>query len=67
MQWAASAVATLVACILPTIAIGILATAEGMTHKLLYIGGFTLLFALGLMALTDCSTSRLNIFTATAA
>ncbi|KAH8891763.1 hypothetical protein GQ53DRAFT_746258 [Thozetella sp. PMI_491] len=67
MQFIASSVATVVACVLPTVAIGILSTAQGTMHKLLYIGGFTMLFAIGLIILTDCSTSRIQIFTATAA
>jgi len=62
-----SSVATVVACILPTLAIGILATAHGTMHVLLYIGGFTALFAIGLMFLTNAETSRVEIFTATAA
>ncbi|KAK3368637.1 hypothetical protein B0H63DRAFT_488849 [Podospora didyma] len=67
MQIFASSVATVVACVLPTISIGILATAEGLVRRLLYIGGFTALFAIGLMFLTDADTSRVHIFTATAA
>jgi len=61
-----SAAATVIACVLPTVAIGILTTATTTIHKLLYIGGFTALFAIGLMYLTD-ETSRVQIFTATAA
>ncbi|KAK0711965.1 hypothetical protein B0H67DRAFT_304048 [Lasiosphaeris hirsuta] len=61
-----SAVATVVACLLPTLAISILTTARGMTETLLYIGGFTALFSVGLMALAT-ETSRVQIFTATAA
>src|SRR6266699_3897191 len=61
-----SAAATVAACILPTVAIGILTTATTTTQKLLYIGGFTALFAIGLMYLTD-ETARVQIFTATAA
>jgi hypothetical protein len=48
-------------------AIGVLTTAKGNTEKLLYIGGFTALFAIGLMFLTDGNTTRVQIFTATAA
>jgi hypothetical protein len=62
-----SYVATVVACILPTLAIGVLATAHGTTHILLYIGGFTALFAIGLIVLTNPDTTRVEIFTATAA
>jgi hypothetical protein len=62
-----SGVAMVIACILPTVAIGILTTAQTTMQKLLYIGGFTALFAIGVMGLTDAGTSRVNIFTATAA
>ena len=62
-----SSVATVVACILPTLAIGVLATAHGTMHALLYIGGFTALFAIGLMFLTNAETTRVEVFTATAA
>jgi hypothetical protein len=58
--------ATVVACVLPTFAIGVLAQARGLTQKLLYIGSFTALFSIGLMCLTN-ETSRVQIFTATAA
>jgi hypothetical protein len=62
-----SSVATVVACILPTLAISILTTAHGTLQILLYIGGFTALFAIGLMFLTNADTTRVEIFTATAA
>jgi len=61
-----SAVATVAACLLPTLAIGVLTTARNMTETLLYIGGFTVLFSIGLMVLTT-DASRMQIFTATAA
>ena len=66
MQRFTAAVATVVACLLPTLAIGVLTTARGMTQILLYIGGFTALFAIGLMILAK-DTSTVQIFTATAA
>jgi len=66
MQRFTAAVATVVACLLPTLAIGVLTTARGMTQTLLYIGGFTALFAIGLMILAK-DTSTVQIFTATAA
>ncbi|KAH7011101.1 hypothetical protein EDB80DRAFT_384078 [Ilyonectria destructans] len=62
-----SAVATVVACLLPTLAIGVLTTAKGTLQKLGYIAGFTAMFSIGLMWLTDAGTSRVQIFTATAA
>jgi len=61
-----SAVATLVACVLPTVAIGILTTADTTIQKLGYIGGFTVIFAIGLMLFTEPGTPRSHIFTATA-
>jgi len=66
MQRFTSAVATVAACLLPTLAIGVLTTARGMTETLLYIGGFTVMFAIGLMILAK-DTSTVQIFTATAA
>ena len=62
-----SFVATVVACALPTVAIDILSTAKTKRDRLLYIGGFTILFAIGVLLLTEASTSRINVFTATAA
>jgi hypothetical protein len=62
-----SLLATVVACLLPTVAIGILSTAKTNRDRLLYIGGFTTLFAIGLLLFTESGTSRLNIFMATAA
>jgi hypothetical protein len=60
-----SSITTVVACVLPTLSIGVLATVHGMKHMLLYIGGFTAIFSIGLMILTNAS--RVEIFTATAA
>ena len=62
-----SSVATVIACVLPTVAITLLTTAHGNKQRLLYIGGFTALFATGLMFFTDADTPRTHIFTATAA
>jgi len=60
-------VTMVIASILPTVAIGVLTTAKTTMQKLLYIGGFTALFAIGVMWLTDAGASRLSVFTATAA
>jgi hypothetical protein len=60
-------VTTIVACLLPTAAIAILATMHSTAEVLGFIGLFTALFAGGLMCLTDPTTSRTEIFTATAA
>jgi len=62
-----SFVATVIACLLPTIAIGIMTTAKTTRDKLLYIGGFTILFAIGLLWVAEAGTSRIQIFMATAA
>lgn len=61
-----SFLATVVACVLPTVAIGILSTAKTKRDKLLYIGGFTTLFAIGLLLFTEPGTSRISVFMATA-
>ncbi|KAM7197145.1 hypothetical protein V8F33_005804 [Rhypophila sp. PSN 637] len=66
MERFTSGVVTVVASMLPTMAIAILTTADMLRDKLLYIGGFTALFSIGLMILTS-ETSRVQIFTATAA
>jgi len=62
-----SSITTLIACLLPTIAIIVLANLHSTVHLLGAIAGFTAIFAIGLMCLTDSRTSRIEIFTATAA
>ena len=62
-----SSVATLVACLLPTVAIGALATLQSTGSLIGLIAVFTAVFAVGLMFLTDARTTRVEIFTATAA
>lgn len=62
-----SFVTMIVACLLPTAAIAILATMHSTAEVLGFIGLFTALFATGLMCLTESATSRTEIFTATAA
>ncbi|KAF5873537.1 uncharacterized protein Bfra_004999 [Botrytis fragariae] len=62
-----SAVATVIACLLPTVAIAVLSSLESTRELLGVIAAFTAIFAMGLMFLTDASTSRVEIFTATAA
>lgn len=59
--------ATIVACLLPIIAIVVLAKLHTMAKILGFIALFTAIFAVGIMWLTDSSTSRTDIFTATAA
>lgn len=62
-----SSVATVIACLLPTLSIAILSKVHETEHLVIYIAGFTAIFAVGLMFLTNAATSRVEIFTATAA
>lgn len=62
-----SAVATAIACLLPTLAIAVLSNLQSTRELLGVIAAFTATFAIGLMFLTDASTSRVEIFTATVA
>ncbi len=62
-----SAVATIIACLLPTVAISVLAKLHTTAELLGIIAVFTAVFAAGLMLLVDSGTSRVEIFTATAA
>lgn len=62
-----SSVATVIACLLPTLAIAILARMHSAGTILGVIAAFTAVFAIGLMFLTDAGISRVEIFTATAA
>ncbi|RYP48198.1 hypothetical protein DL768_005858 [Monosporascus sp. mg162] len=61
-----SGVATVIACLLSTLAIAVLTTAKTAWQRLLWIGGFTAMFSIGLMFLTS-ETPRVHIFSATAA
>jgi hypothetical protein len=62
-----SSVATVIARLLPILAIAILAKLHSTGVLLGVIAAFTAVFAIGLMFLTDAGTSRVEIFTATAA
>jgi len=62
-----SSVSTVVACLLPTVAITVLSKVEGLNNLLLCLAGFATVFSIGLIFLTNASTSRVEIFTATAA
>jgi len=62
-----SGVATVIACLLPIVAIAVLSKMHRMGEVLGFIALFTTIFAIGLMLLTDAGTSRVEIFTATAA
>ncbi|KAF3038216.1 hypothetical protein E8E11_005654 [Didymella keratinophila] len=61
-----SGFSTTFACLMPVIAITALAQLS-RTRDLLCITGFAVLFAISLIYLADRSTSRMEIFTATAA
>jgi hypothetical protein len=60
-------VATLVACLLPIVAIVVLAKLHTQAKILGFIALFTAVFAVGIMWLTDSSAARTEVFTATAA
>jgi len=62
-----SLVATLIACLLPIVAITVLSKMHTQPKILGFMALFTALFAMGLMWLTNPGTSRTEIFTATAA
>ncbi|PMD50099.1 uncharacterized protein K444DRAFT_637527 [Hyaloscypha bicolor E] len=63
-----SFVTTIAACLLPIVAIAVLATINNDQAKTIgFIALFTGVFAIGLMVLTPSATSRTEIFTATAA
>lgn len=62
-----SSVSTVVACLLPTVAIIVLAQVQGMRNLLLCLVGFAVIFSTGLIFLTSGTASRIEIFTATAA
>jgi hypothetical protein len=61
----------MVACMLPTVAIAVLSAASGTLKengiRIGLISLFTAVFAIGLMLLTETGTSRVQIFTGTAA
>jgi hypothetical protein len=62
-----SSVSTVVACLLPTIAITVLSKIQDTNDLLLCVAGFAVVFSVGLMFLTSAATTRVEIFTATAA
>jgi hypothetical protein len=62
-----SLIATLIACLLPIVAITVLSKMHTQPRILGFIALFTALFAMGLMWLTNPGTARTEIFTATAA
>ncbi|KAF8851840.1 hypothetical protein BDZ45DRAFT_600874 [Acephala macrosclerotiorum] len=60
-----SSVSTVVACLLPVIAITVLSEVHGQRNLLLCLAGFAVIFAIGLISLG--TGSRIEIFGATAA
>ncbi|KAF2449756.1 hypothetical protein P171DRAFT_351404 [Karstenula rhodostoma CBS 690.94] len=62
-----SGVSTVVACLLPVIAISVLSQLQGLKALLVCLAGFSLVFAIGLIALTQGTSKRTEIFGATAA
>ena len=62
-----SALSTVVACLIPVVAIAALTQLHGTRDLLICITGFAVLFAAGLIFLTQGTSSRTEIFAATAA
>jgi hypothetical protein len=62
-----STISTLVACLMPVVAISVLSQLHGIKNLLLCLAGFSLLFALGLIFLTQGTSKRTEVFAATAA
>jgi hypothetical protein len=62
-----SHVATIIACLLPIVAIGVLSTMHRTPEIIGFITLFVAIFAIGLMCVADAGTKRTDIFTATAA
>lgn len=62
-----SGISTVVACLLPVVAIAVLSQLHRLRDLLLCLAGFAVIFAIGLIFLTQGTTTRVEIFTATAA
>lgn len=62
-----STISTVIACLLPVIAISILSQLHGLRNLLICLAGFAIFFALALIFLTQGTSSRTEIFAATAA
>ncbi|KAF2464168.1 uncharacterized protein BDR25DRAFT_243221 [Lindgomyces ingoldianus] len=58
---------TVLACLLPTVSVWVLAKVDGLNNLLWCVTGFTFLFVLGLIFLTQGESTRTEIFAATAA
>ena len=57
-----SGVSTIVACLLPTVAIVILSKVQGINHLLGCLAGIVIIFAGGLIFLTSGTVSRIEVF-----
>lgn len=62
-----SGVTTVIACLMPVVAIAVLTQVSGTRDLLLCITGFAVMFAILLIFLTQGTSSRTDIFAATAA
>ena len=62
-----SVVSTVIACLLPVVAIAVLSQVKGNRNLLLCLASFVVIFAVGLIFLTSGTSSRVEIFTATSA
>jgi hypothetical protein len=62
-----SVLSTIVACLLPTLAITVLSQLHGLRDLLLSLAGFTCIFAIGLIFFTTGSATKLEVFVASAA
>ena len=60
-----SSISTVMACLLPTVAITVLSQVHGLRNLLLCLAGFAIVFASGLIFLG--TATRVEIFAATAA
>lgn len=62
-----SSFVTVLACLLPTVAITVLSKIHGLDNLLICLAAFATAFSIGLIFLATPATSRVEIFTATAA
>ena len=62
-----SGISTVVACLMPVIAISVLSQLQGLKNLLICLAAFSLVFAVGLIALTQGTSKRTEVFAATAA
>ncbi|KAF1962753.1 hypothetical protein CC80DRAFT_541911 [Byssothecium circinans] len=62
-----SGISTVVACLLPVVAIAVLSQVHGTRDLLLCLAGFSVVFCVGLIFMTQGTSKRVEIFSATAA